>query len=607
MLRHEAVTVAPQKSRRRVAVIIANASAILLVALGLAFVVQVGLDWRARLWDYTAPVRFHGDIENGMGWGGRVLRDAHRLAGVPEDRPRELTFPQFWAGYVGLYDGVYDEAYQGFDPKNSDRLTPQFNLDYTPLRLLTMSLWMRGVREGDPSVHDGGQYRDDLVRPLLRFNTAMELWSAAAMLLLVYHWLRQTRRGVAASFALAGGSASLLWLNPALLLDAHAWPQWDVWCLPFYLTAAWAASLGLTRRWPAGWWAAGALVALGAMFKGQILMAAPVLLLWPVLTGRPGATLSVLGGVASGVALATWPWLVTTVGGYWTAGVLIVAVALCLWRPRGPAEWTLAVAAALAFTLWPIPAMTPATGWPLLALAAIALPTVPLLARRVAARLVWLASLAGACVLVAGYWLDGSWSWLAVGFLYPTVHYPMMASGSTANGPAVLAGFYGWRLKDAVPLDWLALLPGIDAAGSLEMKRLLTVLASAGIALAAVAVAAQGRRRDARVLMAFAAPWVVGFALLPQMHERYLLWGACVSAAAVVLGPAGLLLHLVLTAAAAGMIYLNMLKPHRAFSPRVLMMLRGALPGFGWATVVLAICCLTIALTPGRRRVKSPA
>ena len=38
----------------------------------------------------------------------------------------------------------------------------------------------------------------------------------------------------------------LLWLNFAVLIDAHAWPQWDVWLLPFFLGAMWAAS---TRRW----------------------------------------------------------------------------------------------------------------------------------------------------------------------------------------------------------------------------------------------------------------------------------------------------------------------------------------------------------------------
>ena len=35
-------------------------------------------------------------------------------------------------------------------------------------------------------------------------------------------------------------------LNPAVLIDGHAWPQWDVWPVPFVVFALLAASCG---RW----------------------------------------------------------------------------------------------------------------------------------------------------------------------------------------------------------------------------------------------------------------------------------------------------------------------------------------------------------------------
>ena len=57
----------------------------------------------------------------------------------------------------------------------------------------------------------------------------------------------------------------LTWLNPLVLFNAHAWPQWDIWPMPFFLFAVYFA----LRRW---WLAAGLLIGFGPVFKGQILM-----------------------------------------------------------------------------------------------------------------------------------------------------------------------------------------------------------------------------------------------------------------------------------------------------------------------------------------------
>ena len=57
-----------------------------------------------------------------------------------------------------------------------------------------------------------------------------------------------TDSGVLARFPMRGTRDDLravrrafAWLEPSLILDAHAWPQWDVWILPFYLFATLAA------------------------------------------------------------------------------------------------------------------------------------------------------------------------------------------------------------------------------------------------------------------------------------------------------------------------------------------------------------------------------
>ena len=82
---------------------------------------------------------------------------------------------------------------------------------------------------------------------------------------------RNTLRQLRITCWIAGG---LLWLDPAVMVDGYGWPQWDIWCVPFYIWAAWAAS---TNRW----FATGVLLLIGAMFKAQLMMVAPVLLaLW---------------------------------------------------------------------------------------------------------------------------------------------------------------------------------------------------------------------------------------------------------------------------------------------------------------------------------------
>ena len=77
--------------------------------------------------------------------------------------------------------------------------------------------------------------------------------------------------------------------------------------------------------------------------------------------------------------------------------------------------------------------------------------------------------------------------------------------------------------------------------------------------LGAVALCAHGavrhpRNRDARVLIAITAPWLLMFALLGQMHERYLVWGAVVSAVAMGVSLRLSIIHFIISAASTAMI-----------------------------------------------------
>src|SRR4029079_9596621 len=154
-----------------------------------------------------------------------------------------------------------------------------------------------------------------------------ELLSAVAIFFLVRFCLQRQSRATQSALlsslsvqrraSICGfAAASVAWLEPSMILNAHGWPQWDVWILPFYLFAALAA---LKNRW---FWC-GCLLALGAMFKGQLLFVAPLFLIWPLWQKRWMNALRALSGLVAIAALIVSPWLLRTPG----AWVAFVAVA----------------------------------------------------------------------------------------------------------------------------------------------------------------------------------------------------------------------------------------------------------------------------------------
>jgi uncharacterized membrane protein len=201
------------------------------------------------------------------------MKEARRLS---PDNASANSLMGFWRGYLALYDRVKHKAY------NKD-----YGLDYPPLRLLAISIWAREVRNQFPGVDDG---HPKLVNPLLKINLLCELLSAVAIFFLV-RLCGQSRATTSDSLrglplqhraSICGlAAAGVAWLEPSMILDAHGWPQWDVWILPFYLFAALAA---LKNRWLL----CGCLLAAGAMFKGQLLLVAPFFILWPLWQKRAG-------------------------------------------------------------------------------------------------------------------------------------------------------------------------------------------------------------------------------------------------------------------------------------------------------------------------------
>src|SRR5438094_4510747 len=207
----------------------------ILVGVLIATILFAGIQLRRWIGDTTRHVRYQHDIVNGFYWGSEVLNEAHRLS---PDEASANSWQGFCRGYLALYDRVKHKAYE-----------KDYHLDYPPLRLLVMAIWAKQVRDGFPGVDDG---HPKLGKPLLKINSVCELLSAVAIFLLVRLCVRRSSLGARSSllhrfsqqqrasiFGLA--AASVAWLERSMILDAHGWPQWDVWILRFYLFAALAA------------------------------------------------------------------------------------------------------------------------------------------------------------------------------------------------------------------------------------------------------------------------------------------------------------------------------------------------------------------------------
>src|SRR6266481_1110882 len=445
-----------------------------------------GVQLRRSIGENTRHVRYQHDIVNAFYWGNETLKEARRLS---PDEASANSWPGFYRGYLGLYDRVKETAYES-----------DYGLDYPPLRLLIMAVWTKEVRDGFPWVDDE---HPKLVNPLLKINVVCELVSAAAIFFLVRLCVLRSSRKYASwprslSFEQRASIAGLLaasaaWLEPSMILDAHGWPQWDVWILPFYLFAALAA---LKKRW---FWC-GCLLAAGAMLKGQLLFVAPFFVLWPLWQKRWMSALRVLAGFTAITALIVSPWLLRT-----------------------PEAWIAFAAVAGASLLLALRYKLPHKG-------------------------AWLAGILGCAAFLIGAFTGGSFAWFEIGFLYGTRHYPYLFISSCYNLASLLAAA-GWSLKDNL---LSAHVGPVHFHFTLQWALRLFFLGA--VALCARGAARHLRNRDPRVLIAITAPWLLMFALLGQMQERYLVWGAVVSAVALGVSVRLSIIHFIISAASTAMI-----------------------------------------------------
>lgn len=604
---------------------------IAVILAGLAVAIVGGIHLREWMWDYTLPVRYTNDIGHGLDVGQRVLAEARRQAVARGEGSDPLTPRQCLRGFLGIYDLIQKQT--------PDR---NYDLDYPPLRLMVMSCFAwYWDRQGER-----GGYHEELAQPLRHVNLACEAVSMVPLFFLVWLWTRRDRTGrLAASstsmdYAALGGDDTagsprrwpraplsgadwpwlagviavlLAWFNLSTMLDAYAWPQWDVWLLPFYLTAMLAASTG--------WWAtAGVAIAAGAMFKGQILFGSGVLLIWPLARGNIGAATRLLVGLLTTTAIIVSPWMLPNAWAWAWLGGIVVAVIVLTWSgtrqkptlaetslgdagPPVPGRFFLpafCVAAALLVALpWLVHFKTH-RAWPL-ALLAIALVATPWLVERLRTRFpgfapCWVAAVVAAAIFLAAQPFGGSWAWWDVGFQYPTRHFQMLHIGPSSNLAALFDQQYHWQLMDRV---FTINLPFFGPVNVL-LKYLLTMIYGVTLLLCGIGAAMHDRRGSSSTLIAMIAPFVLSFAILPQQHERYLLWAAVFSVAVVGISLPFTLLHLLITAISATMIFQWLGDQNPSFSPSLVGFVDGTNPGLAWMVLLIAAIYLYRAVVPDR-------
>jgi hypothetical protein len=497
------------------------------VALSLLIIALLlgGIQLRRWTWAETRHVRFQHDIVNAFYWGSQTLAEGRRLS---PDEASANSWTAFLRGYFALYDRVKRKAYEH-----------DYRLDYPPLRLFVMSIWAKLVRKDFPGVDDGHPKH---IKPLLNANLFCELLSTVAIFLLVRLWVHRASGATGSRFLhrvpaesrawICGlAAASVVWLEPSMILDTHGWPQWDVWILPFYLFAALAAS---TKRW---FWC-GCLLAAGAMLKGQLLLVAPFFVLWPLWQKRWTRALRLLSGFASTTALVVSPWLLRTPTAVILVGLVGGVSCLVFFGGKFRHAWT------------------------------------------------WLAGMIALGTFTAGALTGGSFAWLQIGFLYGSEHYPYLFISSCYNLPFLLDRL-GWSLKDSL---WSYDFGSRYVAATVQWMLRLAYLG--GLALCSLGAARHSRNRDPRLLIAIATPWLLMFALLGQMHERYLMWGAVVSAVALGVSLRVSVVHFIISAMSTAMIVHVMLVDKKLETTLgVVDMLHGVRPyASGLLLACVAVC-----------------
>jgi hypothetical protein len=532
-------------------------AAIVLVA------VYEGIALREYVFNETQHLRFSNDANNGYRWGQNA---------------------RIW-GLFELYD-LLEQRYP---------IRAIYDLDYTPLRLAVVTGW----NELNHHRYTDADYwrRDfDFTAPMLWFNTIAALVASVFAFLLVRMWIIESDsprrpidqkprpfRGVIPALV----AALLLWFNPAALWDGYVWGQWEVWIIPFYLAAVYFACIDC-------WFIAGASIAIGAMLKPQLLVAAPVLLLWPLFELRLGALLRVAAGLALMTMLIVFPWLKLSKPAFiWyllaLSGLALLTPLALRWKLRTLWIAVCAIAALLLVFPWTSSSSLPLRMIPL------ALLGISALARFMSARLVphLYAILIAAFIALTIPLHHASSAWFSRGITYGPITRPAMFQKPVYNIPSMGVTYLRWQNSTNYSIE-------LPLMGRTTVWGFMIALQGMCLVISGIGAAIQHRNRDKRFLAAMTLPWLTFYMTLTQQQSRYLMWAATVGALLVALGPGmavlgiliGLLgwisIHQSVTFASGGSLrdypWIPALDPHA-----------------GWILLMITLILMYQALVPGKR------
>jgi len=237
----------------------------------------------------------------------------------------------------------------------------------------------------------------------------------------------------------------------------------------------------------------------------------------------------------------------------------------------------------------------------------------------------WIALAVGAALLLCMPLFDASTGWLTIGYQRGTKLFPTLQVAEAHNIAGILTGQFELHNRRAMHLELFTLsrdtLGPLWPWAALTVKLPLLLKALFFVTLAALSFAAARhlRARDARFLAAAVGAWLWMFLLLPQMHERYLLFAALMSAALVAIDWRYLLLTALLSLSTMLMTLRTMIRTngswrrepqHGVWDPRTIDVVQDAAnhayPGMSWAVLAAGVLVLLVALRRPRSAAATP-
>jgi hypothetical protein len=227
--------------------------------------------------------------------------------------------------------------------------------------------------------------------------------------------------------------------------------------------------------------------------------------------------------------------------------------------------------------------------------------------------------LGGLAMLLSMRFFDTSYAWFDASYLYGTNHWEVMVMGMTSNLPGILQKRYGW--ESALEVLFTIDLPVWVSSTPVEVtvKRLMLAIYLVLTVLTTIGIAAHDRRRDTRFLVAICTPWLLFFTIPCQIHERYLLFAACVATVGVGHRIGFGLMSLFLSAVTWVMTMHVMIGKHwlldrwsahlareypqwfeigTRFPHDLYAFIRGTHPDIGWAIILATLLLLWVSVTP---------